>query len=79
MVGAGVLVQVLLAAVGLVTGHRPPSMSTFLAYLVATPLVVPFAAFLSIDERSRWGSLALCVGLLTTSALLARLLTLWGT
>ena len=72
-----VLVQVVVAVVQLARGHRPESTATFLGYLVVTPLVLPFTGFIALDERTRWGSAALALGLVTVAALVGRLGTLW--
>lgn len=51
--------------------------ATFGAYLVTVVLVVPFGAALALVERSRWGTAALLVALLTVAAMETRLDTIW--
>jgi hypothetical protein len=73
---------VLLAAVGacvvgLLDGHRPASIATLIGYLIGTPLVLPFAAAVAVEERTHWGTAALVAGGLVVAVLAARLHQVW--
>jgi hypothetical protein len=73
---------VLLAAVGacvvgLLDGHRPASIATLIGYLIGTPLVLPFAAAVAVEERTPWGTAALVAGGLVVAVLAARLHQVW--
>lgn len=74
----GVVVQAVLAVGDLIGGHRPPSLATFLGYLLTTLLVLPFTAAIALEERTRWGSGTLAVGFLTVSVLMLRLTVTWA-
>lgn len=73
-----VVVQMVGGLVALATTERTvPEPVTFGAYLVTVVLVLPFGAALALVERSRWGTAALLVALLTVAAMEARLDALW--
>ena len=70
--------QLVASAVVLLGTDRDVSEpATFGAYLVTVVLVVPFGAALALVERSRWGTAALLVALLTVAAMELRLDTIW--
>ena len=72
------VVQLVAAAVVLLgTDRDVAEPATFGAYLVTVVLVLPFGAALALVERSRWGSAALLVALLTVAAMEVRLDTIW--
>jgi hypothetical protein len=71
--------QVIISAVKLAGGDRPEEFGTFLAYLVLVPFVLPIGFFLSLVERTRWGSLILGAAALTLAILVVRLQDLWST
>lgn len=72
-----VVVQVVLAVVGLAGGHRPSSTVTFVAYLVGLVVVMPLVVAWSLAERTRWSNLVVAVGALTVMAMTARLDQMW--
>lgn len=74
----GLLVaQVVVAAVKLAQGDRPDGMATFIGYLVASLLVLPFGTLWALGERSRSGTAVLGVSCLVVPVLVARLLQIW--
>jgi hypothetical protein len=73
------LVQVAIAAVKLASGDRPDEFATFLAYLILVPFVLPIGFFLSLIERTRWGSVIFGVAALALAILVVRLQDLWST
>lgn len=77
-VEALVLLEVVVAAVRMAGGTRPPDVPTFWGYLLTTLLILPFAAAWAFAERSRWSSVVLLVAALTVAFLQYRLLQVWG-
>src|SRR4051794_5584198 len=59
---AGVVVQSVVAGVGLATGHDVRSTATFVGYLVGIVVVVPFAVAWAWADRSRWSGAVVAVG-----------------
>ncbi|MDQ3432929.1 MAG: hypothetical protein M3467_12085 [Actinomycetota bacterium] len=76
-VEAVVLAAVGACVVGLLTGHRPASTATLIGYLIGAPLVLPFAAAVAVEERTRWGTAALTAGGVAVAVLAARLHQVW--
>lgn len=68
-----VLVQVVLAVAGLVSGERPPSVITFVGYLIGAALLLPAAGALAVVERTRWGAVIVGVAALLLPVLMVRL------
>lgn len=79
IVEAVLLVQVAVAVVRLARGDRPDEFATFIAYLVLVPFVLPIGFFLSLVERTRWGTIILGASALALAILVVRLQDLWGT
>ena len=74
-----VLGQVVVAVVQLGHGDRPAQgMAVFLAYLIGTPCTIPAAAFMSLAERTRWGSAIVAAGGVVVAVLELRLHEIWG-
>jgi hypothetical protein len=70
---------VLQAAVVLVRmGEWGGSKGALGGYLAVSALLVPGGLVLSVEERSRWGTLVLAVACLTVAVVQVRLLTLWA-
>jgi hypothetical protein len=73
------LAQLVVGIVELAGGHRPGGgMPVFLAYVVGTAVVIPAAGFMSLVERTRWGSAIAAVGGVVLAALELRLVEIWG-
>ncbi|WP_305789560.1 hypothetical protein [Symbioplanes lichenis] len=75
MLGLGVLVVVLVvvAIAGLLTGDRPSDTTTFVGYLITTVAFAPVGVYLARLEPTRWGTLILGVAALTLPVLVLRL------
>ncbi|MET9670445.1 hypothetical protein ABZY19_34640 [Streptomyces sp. NPDC006475] len=50
----------------------------FVAYLIGSFLSVPAAGFLSLTERTRWGSATVAAGAVVLAVLEVRLYDIWG-
>jgi hypothetical protein len=74
---ATVVVQSVVAGIGLATGHDVRSTATFVAYLVGIAVVVPFAVAWAWADRSRWSGAVVAVGGFAVAVMTARLLQLW--
>jgi hypothetical protein len=73
------LVQTVVAVVQLGRGDRPEQgMAVFLAYLLGAACTVPAAAFMSLAERTRWGSAIVAAGGVILAVLELRLHEIWG-
>ncbi|MEU9777333.1 hypothetical protein [Streptomyces sp. NPDC047968] len=79
VVSALALVQLVVGVVQLARGERPgEGVAIFLAYLVGSALAVPAAGFLSLAERTRWGSATVAAGAVVLAVLEVRLHDVWG-
>ena len=82
LAGAGLLellllVQAVVAVVGLAGGDRPQELATFLAYL-ATVVLLPVAGTLwARTEPTRWAGTVIAVAAATVAVMIWRLLKLW--
>ncbi|MDQ0989869.1 hypothetical protein [Streptomyces sp. V3I7] len=82
----GMAVVSLLAVVQLVTGlvllargGKPEQGTTiFVAYLLGSFACVPAAGFMSLAERTRWGSVTVAAGGVVLAVLEVRLFDIWG-
>lgn len=74
----GLLVQVVVGVVGLLTDDRDISGLSFVGYLVGPVLIVPLAAVWSIAERSRWGPGVVVIGCLAVPVMILRLRDIWA-
>jgi hypothetical protein len=73
------LVQLVVGVVELVRGEQAADGSViFVAYLVGVVCCIPVVAFLSLTERTRWGSLSVVAGAVVLAVLQARLYDIWG-
>lgn len=70
-------VQVVIAIVLLISGERPGSMVTFLAYLVGSLLVLPIGTVWALAERTRSSTAVLGVACLTVPVLILRMYQVW--
>lgn len=71
------VVQSLVAGIELAAGHPVPSTPTFVGYLVANVIVVPFTVAWAWSDRNRWSGTVIAVGGLTLAVMTARLLQMW--
>ncbi|MFG3549784.1 hypothetical protein [Streptomyces sp. NPDC047725] len=79
MVSALALLQLVVGIVQLARGEQPDQgTAIFVAYLLGAFACVPAAAFMSLAERSRWGSLTAAAGGVVLAVLEVRLYDIWG-
>ena len=73
------IVQLVIGIVLLVAGDdRPPSVPTFLAYLVGALFLVPVGTLWSLAEKSRSSTLVLTVVCLALPVMTVRMLQMWS-
>ncbi|WP_221358736.1 hypothetical protein [Streptomyces beigongshangae] len=73
------LVQLVVGVVRLARGEKPEQGTTiFVSYLVGALACVPAAAFMSLAERTRWGSITVAAGGVVLAVLQVRLYDIWG-
>ncbi|WP_190124364.1 hypothetical protein [Streptomyces inusitatus] len=73
------LAQLVVGIVQLARGERAhDGTTTFVVYLIGAFLSVPAAAFLSLTERTRWGSATVAAGAVVLAVLEVRLYDIWG-
>lgn len=73
------VVQLVIGVVQLARGEQPEQGTTiFVAYLLGAFACVPAAGFMSLAERSRWGSLTVSAGGVVLAVLEVRLFDIWG-
>ena len=74
-----VLAQLVIGIVRLARGEKPDdSTAIFIAYLLGAAAAVPAAAFMSLSERTRWGSATVAAGGVVLAVLEVRLFDIWG-
>src|SRR6185503_3971699 len=68
------LVQLVIGIVQLARGEKPEQGTTiFVAYLLGAFACVPVTAFMSLAERTRWGSVTVAAGGIVLAVLQVRL------
>ncbi|MEV4442495.1 hypothetical protein AB0K09_26495 [Streptomyces sp. NPDC049577] len=73
------LVQLVIGVVRLAGGDKPDQgMAIFVAYLLGSAAAVPAAGFMSLAERTRWGSATVAAGGVILAVLEVRLYDIWG-
>ncbi|MEV2215132.1 hypothetical protein AB0H86_27480 [Streptomyces sp. NPDC050997] len=73
------LVQLVIGIVQLARGEKPDQGTTiFVAYLIGAFASVPAAGFMSLAERTRWGSITVAAGGVVLAVLEVRLYDIWG-
>ncbi|MFE5818576.1 hypothetical protein ACFQ6S_34820 [Streptomyces sp. NPDC056479] len=73
------LVQLVIGIVLLARGEEPEQGTTiFVAYLLGSFACVPAAGFMSLAERSKWGSATVAAGGVVLAVLEVRLYDIWG-
>lgn len=74
-----VLAQLVIGLVQLARGEKPGQGTVlFLAYLVGAFATIPAAGFLSLSERTKWGSVTVAAGAVVLAVLEVRLYDIWG-
>ncbi|MDQ0963059.1 bacteriorhodopsin [Streptomyces sp. B4I13] len=72
-------VQLAVGIVQLARGEKPAQGTTlFVAYLLGAFACVPTAGFMSLAERTRWGSVTVAAGGVVLAVLEVRLFDIWG-
>ncbi|MGW5734391.1 MULTISPECIES: hypothetical protein [Streptomyces] len=72
-------VQLIVGIVQLARGQQPEQGTTiFVAYLIGSFACVPAAGFMSLAERTRWGSVTVAAGGVVLAVLQVRLYDIWG-
>ncbi|GAA4087093.1 hypothetical protein GCM10022284_24320 [Streptomyces hundungensis] len=73
------LAQLVVGLVQLGRGERPEQgVAIFVAYLAGAFAAVPAAGFLSLSERTKWGSVTVSAGAVVLAVLEVRLYDIWG-
>ncbi|WP_432134464.1 MULTISPECIES: hypothetical protein [unclassified Streptomyces] len=73
------LVQLVAGIVLLARGEKPGQGTTiFVAYLLGAVACVPAAGFMSLAERTRWGSVTVAASGVVLAVLEVRLYDIWG-
>lgn len=75
----GLLAFVVLAVVRLATGGHPAGgVTTFVLYLIGSPLVLPVGVVWGLVDRSRWSSAVVGVACLVVPVLIVRMNQVWS-
>ncbi|MEV6108394.1 hypothetical protein AB0M28_27365 [Streptomyces sp. NPDC051940] len=78
VVSLAALVQMVIGIVRLAQGEDPHDTTTvFVAYLVGAACTLPAAGFMSLSERTRWGSATAAAGGVILAVLQVRLYDIW--
>ena len=73
------IVQLVIGIVRLAQGDDPrQGVAIFIAYLIGSACAVPVAAFMSLAERTRWGSATVTAAAVVLAVLEVRLFDIWG-
>ncbi|MGW0823969.1 hypothetical protein [Streptomyces sp. NPDC002845] len=73
------LVQLVVGIVQLARGEDPEQGTTiFVGYLLGALACIPVAGFMSLAERTRWGSVTVAAGGVVLAVLQVRLYDIWG-
>jgi hypothetical protein len=73
------LVQLVVGIVQLARGEKAEQGTTiFVAYLIGSFVCIPAAGFMSLAERTRWGSITVAAGGVVLAVLQVRLYDIWG-
>jgi hypothetical protein len=79
VVSALALLQLVVGIVQLARGEKPDQGTTiFVAYLIGSFACIPAAGFMSLAERTRWGSATVAAGAVVLAVLEVRLYDIWG-
>ncbi|MER5376961.1 hypothetical protein [Streptomyces sp. NPDC002553] len=73
------LAQLVIGIVQLARGEKPAQGTTiFVAYLLGALACLPAAGFMSLAERTRWGSVTVAAAAVVLAVLEVRLYDIWG-
>jgi len=71
--------QLVVGVVKLARGEKPDDGTViFVAYLLGAVCAIPAAGFMSLTERTRWGSAIVAAGGVILAVLEVRLYDIWG-
>jgi hypothetical protein len=71
--------QLIVGIVRMVNGGSPDQgAGVFVAYLLGATAAVPVAGYMSLAERTRWGSATVAAGAVVLAVLEVRLIDIWG-
>lgn len=71
--------QLVIGVVQLSRGERADEgTAIFIAYLIGAFAAIPASGFLSLAERTRWGSATVAAGAVVLAVLEVRLFDIWG-
>lgn len=72
------LVQLVIGIVLLARGEDPDQgTAIFVSYLIGSALAVPIGGFMSLAERTRWGSATVAAAAVVMAVLQVRLFDIW--
>jgi hypothetical protein len=77
VVEVGLIVLTVVGIIDLIRTDRTVSGPTFVAYLIATPLIMPAAFAWGIAERNRSGTAVVLVGAVAIPVLMLRIHMIW--
>lgn len=77
VVEVGLLVLTVAGIVELIRTDGHVSGPTFVAYLIATPLILPAAVLWGLAERNRSGTAVVLVGVVSVPVLMLRIHMIW--
>ncbi|MFI5804027.1 hypothetical protein [Streptomyces sp. NPDC051561] len=73
------LAQLIIGIVQLARGEKPAEGNViFVSYLVGSFAAVPAAGFMSLAERTKWGSITVAAGAVVLAVLEVRLYDIWS-
>ncbi|MFC9233536.1 hypothetical protein ACFTZI_32010 [Streptomyces decoyicus] len=73
------IAQLVVAVVQLARGQSPDQgTALFVSYLLGAAACVPATGFMSLSERTRWGSATVAAGAVVLAVLEVRLFDIWG-
>ncbi|MFJ9417480.1 MULTISPECIES: hypothetical protein [unclassified Streptomyces] len=73
------IAQLIIGFVQLARGQSPDQgTAIFVAYLLGAAACVPATGFMSLSERTRWGSATVAAGGIVLAVLEVRLFDIWG-
>jgi hypothetical protein len=77
LTGAVVVVQSVVAGIGLVGGPRPAEFATALGYLIGIVFVMPIGIGWSLADRGKYSGYVLAVAAFTVVVMTVRLVSMW--
>ncbi|ARF54453.1 hypothetical protein [Streptomyces gilvosporeus] len=73
------IAQLVIGCVQLARGQSPDQgTAIFVAYLLGASACIPATGFMSLSERTRWGSATVAAGGIVLAVLEVRLFDIWG-